>query len=164
MSYQETENTLLISYYFKEDLPTYAESDVNFYKTIAKLPAYHESTSPIPTNPTVIDTLKISEEVMDVFRKAASNYHNVPSEDLKLSELCPYNTTRAEIFGYLGLTEPENYLDVNGVEFILYEDDDETLILTIWEGWPLYDYQGWYCGFSITHTINGIPYDYVFRN
>lgn len=73
-----------------------------------------------------------------------------------------YYQNRHSIFQCLGLAEPENYLDVKGTRFILYENGDESLELIFWEDWLLYDYEDWYTGFHIEYTVGSTTYDYQF--
>jgi hypothetical protein len=164
MSYNEQENTLLLSYYAQEDVTNQYDTDANFYDLLAQLQDKNPE-SMYPDHPKVITDLTVTEAMMEKFRDSAYRYDH-PNGVISWETYYPEGLTayenKATIFEYLGLTEPEDYLDVNGTQFVLYEDDDEKLLLTFWQCWLLYDYQDWETGFSIEYRANGKIYDYQF--
>ena len=118
-----------------------------------------------PNDPKVIRDMTVTEEVMEQFRNSAYRYDHpngiISWETYYPEGMTPYESKTA-IFEWLGFTEPENYLDVNGTQFILYEDEDETLLLTFWQCWLLFDYNDFYAGFVIEYIHNDNVYDYQF--
>ena len=77
-------------------------------------------------------------------------------------ELFTPHTNRSQIFESIGLTEPEAYLNVNGTQFVLYEDEDEKLLLTFYKYWLLFDYDDQNAGFMIEYISEGKNYYYTF--
>lgn len=158
MSYNEEENTLLLSYYVRR-----SERGVDFYDLLEQIPAGSEYYT--PTDPVVRTDLSVTENVMAAFRESAYRFDH-PDGVLYWYSYYPEFMTqfedRSTIFGCLGLTEPEDYLNAQGTRFVLYEDEDEKLVLNFWQGWLLYDYQDWYSGFDIQYTVGGKVYHYEF--
>lgn len=164
MSYNEQENTLLLSYYAEEDVTSKYESNVDFYGLLAQLQD-DDPDSMYPSHPKVITDLTVTEEVMEQFRNSAYRYDHpdgVISWETYYPECLTLYESTNTIFGCLGLTEPEHYLDVNGTQFVLYEDEDEKLVLTFWRCWLLFDYQDADAGFTIEYSGNGRKYYYSF--
>lgn len=170
MSYNEQENTLLLSYYAQEDVTDRYDTDVDFYDLLSQLQDGHQDeylATMYPDHPKVITDVTVTEEVMEQFRNSAYRYDH-PNGVISWETYYPEGITvyenKSTIFECLGLPEPENYLDVNGTQFVLYEDEDEKLQLTFWKCWLLYDYQDTDAGFSIEYTANGSVYEYRFVN
>ena len=170
MSYNEQENTLLLSYYAQEDVTGRYDTDVDFYDLLSQLQDGYQDEylgTMYPDHPKVITDVTVTEEVMEQFRNSAYRYDH-PNGVISWETYYPEGMTvyenKSTIFECLGLTEPENYLDVNGTQFVLYEDEDEKLQLTFWKCWLLYDYQDTDAGFSIEYTVNGRVYEYRFVN
>ena len=164
MSYNAQENTLLLSYYIQQDVTTAYDTDVDFYSILGQLQD-EDPESLYPDHPKVIRDMTVTEEVMEQFRNSAYRYDHpngiISWETYYPEGMVPYQSKTA-IFEWLGFTEPKNYLDVNGTQFILYEDQDETLLLTFWQSWLLFDYQDFYGGFVIEYIHNDNIYDYQF--
>lgn len=164
MSYNAPENTLLLSYYIQKDVATAYDADVDFYSLLAQLQD-EDSESMYPDQPKMIRNMTVTEEVMERFRNSAYRYDHpdgiISWETYYPEGLTPYES-KTTIFEWLGFTEPENYLDVSGTQFILYEDEDETLLLTFWQSWLLFDYDDFYAGFVIEYIRNGNVYEYQF--
>lgn len=164
MSYNEQENTLLLSYYTREDVTSPYDTDVDFYGLLEELQDENPETM-YPDHPKVVTDLTVTEEVIEKFRNSAYRYDNpdgVISWETYYPEGMTYSENKSTIFACLGLKEPENYLNVNGTQFLLYEDEDEKLFLTFWQSWLLFDYQDWEAGFSIEYHSGGKVYDYQF--
>lgn len=155
MSYNEQENTLLLSYYAEKDVSGRYDTNVDFYDLLAQLQDENPD-SRYPDHPKVITDLTVTEEVVNRFRSIIDRWPGGYPEGITRYE------NKTSIFECLGLTEPEDYLDVNGTQFILYEDEDEKLVLIFWQHWLLYDYQDYQAGFSIEYTVNGRVYNYSF--
>ena len=164
MSYNEQENTLLLSYYAEEDAENRYATNVDFYDLLAQLQDQNPNSFH-PNNSKVITDMTATEEIMELFRSSAYRYDH-PDGILYWENYYPEGVSlyqnKSTIFECLGLTEPENYLDVNGTQFLLYEDEDEKLDLIFWEGWLLFDYQDHDAGFHIEYTANGKVYEYSF--
>lgn len=155
MSYNEQENTLLLSYYAEKDVSGRYDTNVDFYDLLAQLKDENPD-SRYPDHPKVITDLTVTEEVVERFRSVIDRWPGGYPEGITWYE------NKTSIFECLGLTEPEDYLDVNGTQFILYEDEDEKLVLTFWQHWLLFDYQDYQAGFSVEYTLNGRVYEYSF--
>lgn len=164
MSYNEQENTLLLSYYAEEDVTNRYDTDVDFYDLLAQLQDQNPE-SMYPDHPKMITDLTVTEEVMEQFRDSAYRYDH-PEGVITWETYYPEGMTvyenKSTVFECLGLTAPENYLDVNGTQFVLYEDEDEKLLLTFWQSWLLFDYQDLEAGFSIEYTVDDKVYNYRF--
>lgn len=161
INYHPEENTLLISYYIPEDVPD--QDTVDFYSLLAQVKPDDGSLG--PDDPDVITDLQVTEDIIEQFRESAYRYDH-PDGIIYWQNYYPAFISRCEnrhsIFQCLGLTEPEDYLEMNGTKFILYEDEDEQLALVFWEYWPLYDYEDWDAGFHIEYTVSGKIYYYEF--
>lgn len=164
MSYNEQENTLLLSYYIQEDITSPYDTNVDFYDLLAQLQD-EDPESMYPDYPKMIRDMTVTEEVIEQFRNSAYRYDH-PNGILSWETYYPEGMTpyqsKTSIFEWLGFTEPENYLDVNGTQFVLYEDEDETLLLTFWQSWSLFDYDDFHAGFVIEYIANGSVYEYQF--
>lgn len=164
MSYHPQENTLLLSYYVREDVASPYDTDVDFYSILGQLQD-DDPESLYPDYPKVITDMTVTEEVMEQFRNSAYRYDH-PDGTISWKTYYPEGMTpyesKAAIFQWLGLQEPENYLDVNGTQFVLYENRDEKLILTFWQSWLLFDYDDSHAGFVIEYIQNGNVYEYQF--
>jgi hypothetical protein len=66
----------------------------------------------------------------------------------------------ADVLRKLGITPPEDYLDMNGTKFILYEDEDERIEFIIGRFFPIYDPPEDYFnnGLEIRYTLKGREY------
>ena len=161
MSHDPRDNTFLISYYLGEDVPE--TEPVDFYNLLGQLQP--NPNFPEPANPNRITALTVSEDIMDAFREGAYRYDH-PDGVIYWYTYYPdfltFYEDRHSIFSCLGLTEPEDYLAVNGTEFILYENENEQLRLIFWEDWLLYDYTDWHSGFHIEYSVGSRVYRFEF--
>lgn len=160
MNYNAEENTLLLSYYMEDDLNTENSTNVDFYHLLAQ---FRNSTpdSVFPEEPTVITDLTVSQQIMEAIRDSAYRYHH-PDGVITWQKYYPpflsLYEDRYSIFEKLGLFALQE-LDVNGTQFILYEDTDEKLELIFYQCWGLFDYDDHNAGFELRyHNEEGTCY------
>ena len=159
INYNETENSLLFSFYVPEAASETSQSGVDFFGQLRAL-VDDQNMDWTPLAPKVITDTPISEEMMNEFRASCDRFLHpdgvVSWETYYPPGLSAYED-RFTIFEKLGITPPEDYLDVNGTKFILYEDGDEQLVLTFWQYWQLYDWNGFSSGgFMIEYYLDGV--------
>lgn len=178
MNYNDDENTLLISFYLESDIANNTDADVDFYSLLEKIKEadrengenFFEGTNLLAIyseNMKMVTDLQISQEILDAFRLSADKMDHPDGVLTWQTYYPPFLTlyeNRFTIFEKLGLTQPEDYLDVNGTMFVLYEDDDEKLCLHFSPYWQLYDYQDEDPGFAIIYVRGSLAYDYRFVN
>lgn len=166
MSYNQEEKTLLLSYYLPEDLSSEYVTDLDFRSLLSQMEVDDFIENGTPEDPVEIRVPGVSEEIMELFRESVERRDQLGMLSWKLyfpQGLTPY-MTKEEIFAWMGVEEPEDYLDVNGVRLVLYEDEDEKLQMSFRRGWLLFDFndQG-NTGFSIEY-IKGRIHRFSFAN
>lgn len=178
MNYNDDENTLMISFYLESDITDNTDQDVDFYALLKKIKEadrengenFFEGTNLsaiYSEDMKMITDLQISQEILDAFRLSADKMDSPDGVVTWETYYPPFLTlyeNRFTIFEKLGLTQPQNYLDVNGTMFVLYEDGDEKLCLHFSPYWRLYDYQDEDAGFAIIYVRGSLAYDYRFIN
>ena len=159
INYNESENSLLFSFYVPEAASETSQSGVDFFGQLRELVDEKDGNWESVASKVITDR-PISEEMMNEFRASCDRYLH-PDGVVSWETYYPPGLSAFEdrftIFEKLGITPPEDYLDVNGTKFILYEDDDERLVLTFWQYWKLYDWNGNSTGFMMEYYLDGVP-------
>ena len=164
MVYNDEENTLTLSFYLEED--AHQDNAVDFFGLLAELESESYWDNEI-INPKRYTEFTVSEEIMEQFRWSVYQRQHpdgVMTWEWYYPESLPIYLDRFQLFAALDITPPEDYLDVNGTEFVLYEDGDEKLSLIFYKFWGLYDYPQDLSGFCILYETGGQTYSYDFYN
>lgn len=154
MNYNPEENTLLLSYYAETDQTSENSSDVDFYQMLEQINDNNPDDH-FPNDPVVITDYNISEELMNIFRDSVYRYGHpdgVLSWETYYPEFLSVYEDLDSICEKLGLDISTIELDVNGTQFVLYQDEDETLTLTFYQFWGLFDYDDQNAGFEIRYN------------
>lgn len=157
MIYKEAENTLLFTFYVDEDAAAEDEEAVDFFGAV-------EAYDPDGEYGKVYTNLKVGDAIVELFRSKAAIWEGGGN---MTPSFYPYGFTPDDdidsVCQKLGITLPtEDYLDVNGTQFILYQDEDETLSLIFKKGWVLYDFPEEDAGIMIEYIQNGEIHYYNF--
>lgn len=163
MNYNPEENTLLLSFYVEAEQNTENTSDVDFYDLLMQLNDKDPSNH-FPENPTIITDYTVSEEIMDAFRDSMHRYLNpngVISWETYYPEFLSIYEDLDSICKKLGLDFSEIMLDVNGTQFVLYQDEDEKLTLTFYQFWGLFDYDDFSAGFEIRYNDTEVQFTFL---
>lgn len=163
MNYNPEENTLLLSYYFEADQNTENTSDIDLFRTLAQLRDKNPDNH-YPDQPVVVTDITISDEIMDLFRDGAYQYlhpDGVISWEKYYPEILDIYEDLDSICEKLGLDISTTDLDINGTQFILYQDDDETLTLTFYQFWGLFDYNDHNAGFEIRYNGSSVVFSFL---
>lgn len=155
MVYNDTENTLTLSFYLEEDVAD-AET-VDFFSLLAQL----DENAPA----TRYTEYQVSQALMDKFRQSAYKYDHpdgILTWDAYYPEGFPLDLRYPQVFEALGIAPGEDCLDINGTVFVLYDSGGEQLMLTFYDYWGLYNYTGHDRGFYIQYYRDGRTYHYNF--
>ena len=154
MNYNAEENTLLLSFYTQADQNTENHSDLDFYQMLAQINDNNPDNH-YPNDPVVITEYTITEELMNIFRDSVYRYTHpdgVISWETYYPEFLSVYEDLNTICKKLGLDISTTDLDVNGTQFVLYQDEDELLTLTFYQFWGLYEYNDRNAGFEIRYN------------
>lgn len=170
MNYDEEENTLALSFYKSEEVKTSGESK-DFYSLIAQIdydPDLTDDEDILAQDRSYGKTFNVAvdDEIIEAIRQFAVEYEKYdwghdPSVIYPLG--FTQNDKHEDVLRKLGITPPEDYLDMNGTKFILYEDEDERIEFIIGRFFPIYDPPEDYFnnGLEIRYTLNGREYDLI---
>lgn len=170
MNYNEEENTLALSFYKSDEVMASDESK-NFYSLIAQIdynPDLLTDEEILAQDRTYGQTFKVDvdEEIIEALRGFVEEYekHEWGHDP---SVIYPLGFTPEDkyedVLRKLKITPPDDYINMNGTCFILYEDEDEKIEFIIGRFFPIYDPPEDYFnnGLMIRYTINGREYDLI---
>ena len=136
MTFNEQDNSLVLSFYLEENVAQ--KGEVDFFGLLAELDSGGWA------NPEVNKAYSITEEGMELFRKAARALAYAPDGVTSPEKYYPAQfpwkldwkglTAALEEFG---VSIPGNAISVNGTKFVLYESETEKLSLVFGGGWGL---------------------------
>ena len=156
MTYNESQNSLTLSFYPEGEAEESVK--VNFLEMISQIkdePTY-----------TVNTQFSLSDELVEEFRQSMQKLFDPDYANGYLSEIYPESLPmyldRQGLNEALGFEITDDLLDINGTDFILYEDEDESIVLRFEPYWGLYDYTHHYSGFLIIYTQDEYLYPYEF--
>ena len=171
MNYNQEEKTLLLSYYLPQEQSSEYVTDLDFRSLLAQMDVENLIENVAPQNPVELQLPGVRDEIVAMFRENVDRYNSIFNpiwpDQHPGKEFYPQGLTNKEtkesVFEWLGVEEPEDYLNVNGVRLVLFEEGDEKLQLTFYRGWLLFDYndQGT-AGFAIDYICDGKTYQFNF--
>lgn len=156
MTYNESQNSLTLSFYPEGEAEESVK--VNFLEMISQIK--DEATYTVNTQ------FSLSDELVEEFRQSMQKLFDPDYANGYLSEIYPESLPmyldRQGLNEALGFEITDDMLDINGTDFILYEDEDESIVLRFEPYWGLYDYTHHYSGFLIIYTQDEYLYPYEF--
>lgn len=170
MNYNKTENTLVLSFYSSDEVRDEREVK-DFYSLIAQSDYDHTITDDEgiweqENRFGKVFNVTVDESVVNAIRQYAVDYDKYewghdPSVIYPLG-FTPEDKHR-DVLRKLGITPPDDYIDMNGTCFVLYEDEDERIELIIGRFLPIYDPPEDYFNnmLEIRYTKNGRLYDLI---
>ncbi len=165
MNYSEKENTLTLSFYKSDEVqPT--EETKDFYSLISEINNDSLQFYEASECGKVIENIQIDKAVLEAIRQYAIDYKTVDwGHDP--SVLYPLGFTpqdkHQDVLRKLGVTPPDDYIDMNGTCFVLYKDEDESIEFFIDKYMPIYDPPEDYFnnGLCIIYKKDGRIYDLI---
>ncbi len=138
MNYNETENTLTLSLYKSDDVKDNAK-DVDFYALMAENRfILNQGTELGKTYNVSIDESVLEEIRQYVASMKSGQVGNDPDGERVLGITA--KDKHQDVLRKLGITPPdEDYINMNGTCFVLYEDEDERIEFAIGQFLPMYD-------------------------
>lgn len=170
MNYNEEDNTLALSFY-KSDEVIASDDTKDFYSLISQIdynPDLMADEDILAQERTYGQTFKVDadEEIIEAIRGYVEEYEKYewghdPSVIYPLG-FTPEDKYQ-DVLRKLRITPPDDYINMNGTCFILYEDEDEKIEFVIGRFFPIYDPPEDYFnnGLTILYTINGREYDLI---
>ncbi|MBR6563314.1 MAG: hypothetical protein IKK70_05195 [Clostridia bacterium] len=170
MNYNEADNTLVLSFYSSAEVRDEYEPK-DFYSLIAQSDYDHTITDDEgileqENRYGKVFNVKVDEAVVNAIRQYAVDYDKYEwGHDPSVIYPLGYTPEdkHSDVLRKLGITPPDDYIDMNGTCFVLYEDEDERIELVIGRFLPIYDPPEDYFNnmLEIRYTKNGRLYDLI---